>query len=270
MTDQRVVDDLATVWRAIDDICATLRPEQWTLPTDCPGWSVQDALSHIVGSESWLLGRPRATHTPPNAGRLPNPLAERNEVEVDYRRSWPGERVLAEFREVTGARLSALRALSGEDFAREIDSPIGRVPYREFLGVRILDCWVHEQDMRRALDRPGGFDEPAARRTIERLIGALPYVVGKKVGAPDGTMALFAIGGPIEQNVAIGVEGRRGRRLEHPPDDPAVRLTMDAEAFLCLTCGRWDLDRVLRDGRLRIAGDAPLGRAIAEQLNIMM
>jgi uncharacterized protein (TIGR03083 family) len=270
MSDQPIVDDLATVWQAIDGICAKLTPEAWATATDCPGWSVQDLLSHITGTESALLGRPRPAHTPTGAGSLPNKIAEFNEVEVAYRRSWPGERVLAEFREVTASRLAALRALSDEDFARERDTPLGRMPTREFLGVRILDCWVHEQDMRRALGCPGGFDEPAARRTVARLVGALPYVVGKKAAAPDGTTVVFAITGPLEESVGIGVEGRRARTLQSAPAVPAVRIVMDTETFVCLVCGRWDPAQSVRDGRVRLAGDVALGERIVHQLNIMM
>jgi uncharacterized protein (TIGR03083 family) len=269
MSDQHIVDDLAAVWQSIEDLCATLTPEQWALPTDCPGWSVQDLLSHMVGTESKILGRSSPAHTPQNAGRLPNAIAERNEVEVDYRRSRSGAQVLAEFREVTAARLTALRAMPEESFAREFDSPLGKMPYREFLRMRFFDCWIHEQDMRRALGRPGALEGPLARQGIDRLIAALPYVVGKKVGAPDGATAVFAISGPVGDTAAIGMEGRRAHRLDDVPAAPTVLLTMDTETFICLSCGRWDPRTTLQRGRVAIAGDEALGRDILEQLNIM-
>jgi hypothetical protein len=45
---------------------------------------------------------------------------------------------------------------------------------------------------------------------------------------------------------------------------------MDVETFTCLSCGRWDPDEVIRAARLRIDGDRALGKAIIQQMNIMI
>ena len=34
--------------------------------------------------------------------------------------------------------------------------------YQTLLSNRPVDVWMHEQDIRRAIDRPGGYDSPAA------------------------------------------------------------------------------------------------------------
>ena len=31
---------------------------QWDLATDCPGWTVKDQLSHLIGDRAMLLGEP--------------------------------------------------------------------------------------------------------------------------------------------------------------------------------------------------------------------
>ena len=62
--------------------------------------------------------------------------------------------MLAEFDEVVPRRLAQLRAMTEEELATPGWSPIGEVPYREFMGVRLFDSWMHEQDMRRALGAP--------------------------------------------------------------------------------------------------------------------
>ena len=46
---------------------------------------------------------------------------------------------------------------------------------------------MHEQDVRRAVGRPGGLDSAPARHTADYLAESLGYVLGKKVGAPVGT-----------------------------------------------------------------------------------
>ena len=65
MTDQELVDIMERVWQSIAGLCSPFTERDWKTPTDCPGWSVQDQLSHLAGSECRLLGRPAPDHTPP-------------------------------------------------------------------------------------------------------------------------------------------------------------------------------------------------------------
>ena len=146
---QQMVDLMEAVWRSIDGLCADLTPEQWALPTECPGWAVQDQVSHLVGSECRLLGRPAPDHEPADTSHVQNEVGQSNEVLVDYRRQFSGAEVLAEFREITAERLGVLRAMTEEDFAAETPNPLGSGPYTDLLAIRIYDAWVHEQDMRR-------------------------------------------------------------------------------------------------------------------------
>jgi uncharacterized protein (TIGR03083 family) len=270
MSDQAIVDDLAAVWRAIDGLCSSLTAEEWGRPTDCPGWTVKDLISHIAGTELMLLKRRPPDHRPPNAGQLPNPLAEFNEVEVDFRRPWPAERVLEEFREATTARLSMLEGMGDEEFSRETPSPLGKVPYREFMRLRVFDGWVHEQDIRRAVDRPGGLDGHIAQQAVDRMAAAMPYVVGKKVAPPDGTAVVFAVTGGAGGVFPIEIVGGRAYPSPATPDSPTARLEMDTEAFICLTCGRGDPWALVRAGRIRLEGDETLGHRIMERANVMI
>ena len=44
------------VWGDIIAVCADLTDAQWERPTDCPGWTVQDNVAHMIGTERMLLG----------------------------------------------------------------------------------------------------------------------------------------------------------------------------------------------------------------------
>lgn len=46
-----VVDQLAQVWASIVTACAQLETDHWDRATDCPGWTVKDQLSHLIGIE---------------------------------------------------------------------------------------------------------------------------------------------------------------------------------------------------------------------------
>ncbi len=267
--DQQLVDLLEHVWRSLDEACSDLTEEQWKTPTDLPGWSVQDNLVHISAIESSILGRPAPDHTPPEYDHVKNEVGQRNEVWVDSRRSWPGAKVLDEFREVTGVRLAQLRAFTDADFAQESWTPAGPGTVRDLLPFRAVDSWAHEQDIRRALDRPGDLDSPVAEFALGRVVGAMPFVVGKKVHPPDGTTVVFDVTGSWRTTVAIGVEGGRAKRLPASPADPTATLAMDAETFACLGMGRWDRAAVERRGRVTVAGDDALARNVVDEMNFL-
>ena len=270
MDNQQVVDLMERVWRSIDSLCSPLSAAQWKTPTDCPGWSVQDQVSHLVGAESQILGNPRPSHTPKETGHVKNDVGQSNEVVVDYRRSWPGPKVLEEFRELTGQRLGLLRGLTDEQFAAETPTPIGPGTLTEFVRIRIFDAWVHEQDIRRALKVPGELEGPVAAHSVGRVARALPFVVARKAQAPDGVTVVFNITGPAGRVVPVGVEGGRGSELDLEPASPTVRITSDVETFACLGCGRWDPAEALRSGKITVAGDTALGEAIVTNMNIMI
>ncbi len=157
---QDLVDKMEQVWRSIEELCQDLTEDDWKTGTDCPGWSVQDQLSHLAGSESAILGRPDPDHTPRDTSHVKNAIGEHNEVLVDYRRPSTGQGVLEEFKENTGERLGLLRAMKESGFDAPAQTPIGPGTVRDYLAIRIFDAWVHEQDMRRALGRPGDLEVP--------------------------------------------------------------------------------------------------------------
>ena len=260
-----VVDQLASVWRSIDELCSDLTEEEWKTPTDLPGWSVQDNVSHMVGTERMLAGDEAPDADLPEMDHVQNQIGSFNEQWVEARRGLPGAEVLAEFNEVTGNRLTALRAMSTEEFDKVGFTPEGEAPYREFMHIRVFDCWQHEQDIRRALGRPGSLDSPAAAQAIDRVTGAMGYIVGKRAGAPQGSTVVFDVEGPIERVVAVGVEGRASL-LDTPPAEPTVRITLDTETYNALACGRWSGSQARAEGRVSVEGDEDLGRAVVDNM----
>ncbi|MCS5668129.1 MAG: maleylpyruvate isomerase family mycothiol-dependent enzyme [Dehalococcoidia bacterium] len=270
MNNQQVVDLMEHVWSSIDSLCSPLTETQWKVPTDCPGWSVQDQVSHLVGAESGILGNPRPDHIPQETGHVKNDVGQSNEVVVDFRRAWPGQQVLEEFRQLTGQRIAYLRGLTDEQFAAETQTPLGPGTITEFVNIRIMDAWVHEQDIRRALTIPGELDSAVAAHALGRVTRAMPFVIARKAQAPDGTTVVFDIIGPAGNLIPVGVDGGRGSVLDSEPTSPTVKLTTDVETFMCLGCGRWDPEEALRSRKITITGDAVLGENIINQMNIMI
>lgn len=258
-----VVEQLETVWASIGSLCAGFGDDEWRTPTALPGWTVQDCLSHIVGVERNLLGDPPSTAEVSHLAHVTSPFAEMLEVEVEARRGRSGAEVLAEFTETVPRRLARLRAMTDEEMSTPGWSPIGEVPYREFMAVRVFDCWMHEQDIRRAVGRPGHETGPVVDTSMERFRAAMGFVVGKRAAAPEGSSVVLAVTGRPELVFPVVVEGR-ARLVEEVPAHPTVRIELPFASFVALGGGRWDRPEAEAHGGVRIEGDEDLGRRVLD------
>jgi uncharacterized protein (TIGR03083 family) len=267
--DAALVDRLEDVWSSLARLGDSLTEPQWKMPTECPGWSVQDNLAHVVGIESVLLGRDDPSVRGDLGGdHIKNEVGRSNEVWVDAFRDQTGAAVLAEFRTVTAARLAALRD-PGLDFGAESWTPIGAGTVRDLLPFRIFDSWIHEQDMRRAVGKPGGWDGGGALVALDRIASVMPMVVGKKVKPPDGATIVFEVTGPAGREIVIGMEGGRAQVLDAVLVPPTIRLRLDGDTFVRLATGRGDAEEILDSGSVELLGKPELGRTIARSMNFL-
>ncbi|MBV8462373.1 MAG: maleylpyruvate isomerase N-terminal domain-containing protein, partial [Acidimicrobiales bacterium] len=196
------IDYLAEVWASIAAVGEDLGPTQWDEPTDCPGWSVRDNVAHLIGIERMLLGDPPAPPLEAYPPHVRNPIGEMNEAWVESRRATPGPDVLREFREVTGRRLEELRSLPSERLDVVSENLLGRMSYRQFIRTRVVDSWAHEQDIRRAVGRPGGRNGSGESVVMEGCARNMGRVVAKGAGAEDGTVVVFTISGLLGRQLA--------------------------------------------------------------------
>jgi uncharacterized protein (TIGR03083 family) len=257
------IDNLEATWRSLLELCADLSEEEWKRPTGCPGWSVQDNVAHLIDYEARALGRPA-----PEVGQVTGPhtrnaLGESNEVGVAHRRDRSGHEVLTELREVVAARAEQLRALRVEDLQREVPTPAGSGTLADMLTLRVMDTWSHEQDIRRAVGRPGHDRGPAVEEAVSYFARFLPFVVARRAGAPDGAVVEVEVGDV--HRCAVEVSGGRGRVLEPAAGEggaaSTVRLAMPTTTFVALVGGRSDAP-----SDVAIEGDEELGRRIVDVL----
>lgn len=261
---------LEEVWTETGQMLGELHPDAWDVATDCPGWTVRDHVSHVIGTELALLGTPAPPAPDPIPGHVHNPIGQSNEAWVEARRRLPGTEVLAEFVEVTARRLADMRTMSAERWAQVGWSPVGEAPYAEFMQVRIMDCWVHEQDMRWAADRPGGRGGLGEEVALRRLSSAMGFVVGRQVAPADGTTVVFDITGPMPRVLALAMEGKRANVLDTAPAEASVRITLPAEHFVRLACGRETSKDASGSGEVSLRGDEELGHRVLGAMNIMI
>lgn len=258
-----IIDDLATVWTSVADLATPFTEAEWKTPTALEGWTVQDNLSHLLGTERMLLGDPPPTADISGLAHVKTPFGEMMEVPVQARRHLPGAEVLDEFRHVVERRLDQLRAMAPEEFEKVGWSPVGEVPYRTFMQVRCFDSWMHEQDIRRAVERPGHLQGPVIDVVLDRFRAALPVIIGKRAAAPEGATVVISVTGPQTFDLAYLVEGR-ARAVDEVPEPPTVRVQLPFESFVALGGGRWDRERAIAAGGVTIEGDQALGTAVLD------
>jgi uncharacterized protein (TIGR03083 family) len=267
---EETVAVLAEEWEAIASLGAELPPTEWSLPSECPGWTVRDLVAHMIGTERSLLGEPEPARPGMAAPHVRNGVGASNEAWVQARRSVAGAQLLAEFVEVTGRRLADLRAWPAERFDEVAPSPVGMVPYREYMAVRVMDCWVHEQDIRVATGRPGHADGPAAAIAMARIASAMPFVVGKRARAPEGASVRFDLRAPGARRIDVVVRDGRAVTADDLTGAPTVTLTMDGDAFWRLGCGRIsEADARARD-LVDVVGDGALAGRVLGSMAFMI
>jgi len=262
--DRGVIDQLDDAWLGLVALARDLGPDEWDVATECPGWVVRDQYAHVIGTESMLLGRP-APPPAPDAAHVRNEIGRWNEAWVAARRSRPGAALVGELEEVVAARRAQLRSMDDEALDQLGPSPIGRVPYRTFMSVRVMDCWVHEQDVRQVTGRPWRLDGRAASVAVDRLGGSFAYVVGKLVAPPEGTVATLSVEGGLDRRLSVTM--RAGRAVPVQDASPAtVTVHFDPPTYVRVATGRLAPAEALGLPTCRIEGDISLGTAIVNNL----
>ncbi|MEU2547067.1 maleylpyruvate isomerase family mycothiol-dependent enzyme [Streptomyces roseolus] len=266
MTVHPSLQNYADAWthsiEAIAELVQPLVEGEWNRATPCPGWSVRDIVSHVIGMETEMLGDPRPIHSlPRDLYHVRSDFARYMEVQVDVRRHHTAPEMTSELEYILIRRARQLRN-ENRSPDHVIRAPLGgEQTLEQGYRLRAFDTWVHEQDLRFALGVPGNLDSPGASVVRDMLLQALPKVVAKDAGAPANSAVVVDVTGPVEflRTVRVDAEGR-GTIDGAPSLGPAVTLATDWETYVRLACGRVRPAEVA--DRVKVEGDADLAAAI--------
>lgn len=255
---------LVETWHAAAaDVVALLRELEtgdWSRATDLPGWNVRAVAAHLAHLESELAGFPQQQVEVPEAAHVRGLMGRFTEAGPLARAAWSTDEIVDELERAVAHRYAALRAEPPADGSAPGPGFAGLVgwSWQTLLSNRPLDLWMHEQDIRRAVGRPGGLDSPAAAHVVGVFAGSLPYVLGRRAGAEPGQSARVVVTGGQPTEVAAVVR-QDGRGTPYTSTAEATTtLEMDTETFVVRCGGR----RPPEDLDVTVRGDQDLGRRV--------
>jgi uncharacterized protein (TIGR03083 family) len=238
-------------------VCGRLAGAQWQTQSLCPAWTVRDVVTHLGMMERVMTGwLPAGADEVAPIDRIG--LYQHEVAALD------DEAFAVRIADIFADRRGDLSLLTEADLARPSWTPIGPRTYGGFLEIRIFDFWVHERDITTPLGWPTDDGDQRAEIALGQVESSIGYIVGKKVGLPDGTSIAFHLTGPIERDISVLVDGR-ARQVEQL-DSPTVELTTDSTTFIQLAAGRIDPQTQLDTGVVRLLGDLELGDRAARNL----
>lgn len=264
---ERLAGYVEVWWRAVDDftkLLETIPAEQWATPTDLPGWDVHAVAAHTAHLEAVLSGAAEESVDVGSPKHVHGLMGLYTEQGVVARRERTPDELINEIRSACTRRHTSLLA----DPPTEATAPATPMfagigwSWERLLRNRPLDIWMHEQDVRRAVGRPGNLDTAPATHSADYLLESLGMVVGKRVAPPAGTTVVLDVAGSEPAAVTVTGDGRAERAAV--AGDPDVVIRMDRESFVVVAGGR----RRPTDDLVTIEGDENLGRRILESMAV--
>ncbi len=254
------------------DVLETLAPEEWDLPTPCPGWSVHDLAAHILGDEVGQLSMGRddyhASLIDANdwAG-LVKGLNDMNEQWVTaMKRVSP--RLMIDLLKSTGERVNRhLQSLDPHSTGPVVSwaSP-DPAPMWLHIAREYTERWHHQQQIREALDRPPLTDPNWFAPVLATFVHGLPKAYSG-VDAAIGASVRVTITGVSGGTWLVARVASKWSLCEDVLGERAAHLTIDeVDAWKLFTksIAREDVE-----SKVAVEGDAQLALKALDTVSII-
>jgi len=249
-------------------LLAGLDGAHWTSAV-VPAWNVHDMVAHVLHDHARRLSATRDGHHAdlPPGSTLPERLNRANDefVAVAHQLS---PRLLIDLIDVLGRDLDAL--WSTQDLQAPADANVswashGATPRWLDLAREYTEYWVHEQQIRDAVGRPGFRTPDVMGPVISTFARALPFTL-REIDRPRDTRVRLRVTGP-SGGLWEATRGHHGWRMSGSSGGPATTVEIDQDSFWRLAVRGITVD-VARQ-RARVDGDAELHQAVTTLLAIV-
>jgi uncharacterized protein (TIGR03083 family) len=279
-----VLDLLVPERGALCELMDGLGPDDWARPTECPAWTVQGVALHVLGDDLSLLSRQRDAQVPslltegslPTWDGAPGPILDRFNERWVHAATFLSPRALIDLLRWSGTASHEWYSTVDPDSTGEPVLLFGMqaAPYRYIAAREFLERWVHQLQIRRALDLGAGplGRGPLAARGIEVVARAVATLVALVMPSTDMSLTI-AFGDEVytyvhdpsgEPAIPHGWAPRPGAAA-----DATVTIAIDpAEVVTLVSRG---LDRPRAETALVVrAGDGALGHRLVDAMAATM
>lgn len=250
------VDAHRRLFAHYNDLVGRLSDDEMSTQSLCPDWDVRAVIAHTMGVEVVLTGWAPSAEVPP-------PFEKMGEFAAEVETLGRGDFAIR-IQETTASRLADLERLDPAVVDEPSFTPAGIATYRRFLQVRVFDLWVHARDIAIPLGETLDDTGDAAEMTLQEVDDSIGYIVGKKIGLPEGKSIVFHIRGGVDRDIAVSVDGRATR--VDSVASPDVEVTTDVGTFVMLAAGRIDPQEQIDAGTITWSGDDEWGERAARNL----
>ena len=270
-----VVDLFPQERRLLLELFAELTDEDWHRPTVCPGWIVRDIGLHLLGDDiGYISGKRDHFDNPFFADKdmeqwesLVRNINEANELWVRATQR------------ISPALLSALLELTGKQFHEYISSldqmamngavswagpgaaPVWLDTAREY-----TERWLHQQQIRDAVHKPGLKDRKFFHPVLDAFVRALPHTY-RGVAVMDRTVIKLVVTGEAGDTWYLIGEANKWSLYKTVESQSDAVVTMDQE-----TCWRLftkGIDKERARANIVIEGDQGLGEKMLDTVSII-
>jgi uncharacterized protein (TIGR03083 family) len=257
---------------ALLDLLADLSDEQWAAPTACPGWSVKDLASHLLGDDVGMLSRRRDSYRRGNVAiagwnDLVAFINRQNAEWVETARRL-SPRLLCDMLRLTGEQVSAFfQSLDPYELGGPVDwagpdpAPVWLDLAREY-----TERWHHQQQIRDALGKRA-LDEPRyLAPALDAFVRALPHTY-RNVDAAEQTLVALTITGAAGGTWFLLREQASWQLYLGIAREPDARVTFDQDtAWRLFTKG---IGEETARSRANSTGDSRLAAPMLKMLAVI-
>ncbi len=225
---------LAPERAALLDVLADLRDDEWAQRTACPAWSVHELAVHLVHDDLRRLSGQRDGHV--GVG-LPDASLDELALALDTANmQWVATVAPSLSPQLTRELLGWLAGPS-EAHLVSLDPHhdgwsvtwAGPGPQPNWLDVarEFTERWVHQQQIREAVDRPGLLEQDYLEPVVSTFVHALPACLPTR---PPGTEVQLRISAPFERDWTLRSDSS-GWVFAAASSPPVAVVDMPASTF---------------------------------------
>lgn len=246
-------------------------PSSWEAPSVCPGWWNRDVMAHLAGQDTaaaQLMKGDDAVELDEYRSSLapgePFTVDGLNALLVNRRSGLPFRDVLTTWGQAAESFLAHAARLSDEDW-RERRFPwlSGSIAPRYLVQSRIVEWWVHGEDVRTSADLDPAFEHWPIHLTVDLGIRMLPWVLGQAGIDLEGMSVRVDLEGAGEGSWHWGL----GAGETPPPEkEPDALIQGRAPQFALVAAGRLSPDDVLDPGTVVLGGHTEVAEVVMRHI----